>query len=121
MLLVRVRGKRKRVSSESVGTVENVLVDVVNNPVQANEVQPITVPVAGSPILRTEMEVQERLLTTEKEIAHLNNHRVFLALSDRLFQLEQEFFTWPHSTQVAWAGRRIVFLFSLAQSAQSLY
>lgn len=114
-------GQTQRVSRESVGTVENVLVDVVNNPVQVNEVQPITVPVAGSPILRTDIEIQERLLTTEKEIAHLNNHRLFLALSDRLFQLEREFFTWPHSTQVAWAGRRIVFLFSLAQSAQSLY
>ena len=114
-------GHTQRVGSESVGTVENVLVDVVNAPVQPDTVQVLSVPVAGSPILRVDMDVSERLLTTEKEFPHLNNHRVFLALSDRLFQLEREFFTWPHSTQVAWAGRRIVFLFGLAQSAQSLY
>ena len=114
-------GHTQRVGRESVGTVENVLVDVVNAPVEPDPVQVISVPVAGSPILRVDMDVQERLLTTEREIPHLNNHRVFLALSDRLFQLEREFFTWPHSTQVAWAGRRIVFLFGLAQSAQSLY
>jgi molecular chaperone HtpG len=114
-------GHTQRVGSESVGTVENVLVDVVNAAVQPNAVQAISVPVAGSPILRVDMNIQERLLTTEKDIPHLNNHRVFLALSDRLFQLEREFFTWPHSTQVAWAGRRIVFLFGLAHSAQSLY
>ena len=114
-------GHTQRVGSESVGTVENVLVDVVNAPVQPGVVQVISVPVSGSPILRVDMEVPERLLTTEKEIPHLNNHRMFLSLSDRLFQLEREFFTWPHSTQVAWAGRRIVFLFGLAQSAQSLY
>lgn len=117
----RASGQTQRVGSESVGTVENVLVDVVNTPVQPNAVQAIAVPVAGSPILRTDMDVQERLLTAEKEIPQLNNYRVFLALSDRLFQLEREFFTWPHSTQVAWAGRRIVFLFGLAQSAQTLY
>ncbi len=113
-------GQTQRVGRESVGTVENVLVDVVNNPLQSAPAQP-TVPVAGSPILRLDMDVRERLLITERDIPQLNNHRVFLALSDRLFQLENEFFAWPHSTQVAWAGRRIVFLFGLAQSAQSMY
>lgn len=114
-------GQTQRVSKDSVGTVENVLVDVVNTPVQPAPAQPTSVPVAGSPILRLDMEIRERLLITEKDIPHLNSHRVFLALSDRVFQLENEFFTWPHSTQVAWAGRRVVFLFGLAQSAQSMY
>ena len=114
-------GQTQRVSRDSVGIVENVLLDVVQTPVQPNVVEPITVPVAGSPILRTDMEIIERLLTTEKDIQQLNNYRVFLALSDRLFKYEYEFFTWPHSTQVAWAGHRIVFLFTLAQSPQSLY
>lgn len=114
-------GQRQRVGSESVGAVENVFVDVVNAPPQLTSVQTISSPIAGSPILRIETDVQERLLTTSRVIPQLNNHRVFLALSDRLFQLEREFFMWPHSTQVAWAGRRIVFLFGLAQSAQSLY
>lgn len=114
-------GQTQRVSRDSVGTVENVLVDMVDNPVQQTPVQAIAVPVAGSPILRMDIDVRERLLITEKDIPHLNNYRVFLALSDKVFQLENEFFTWPHSTQVAWAGRRIVFLFGLAQSAQSMY
>jgi molecular chaperone HtpG len=114
-------GQTQRVGRDSVGTVESVLNDVVNAPVQPTPAQPTSVPVAGSPILRLDMEIRERLLITEKDIPQLNNHRVFLALSDRLFQLENEFFAWPHSTQVAWAGRRVVFLFGLAQSAQSMY
>lgn len=114
-------GHTQRVGSESVGAVENVLVDVVNNPMQPTPVQLITVPMPASPILRVDSSVQERLLTAERDIPQLNNYRVFLALSDRLFQQEREFFTWPHSTQVAWAGRRIVFLFGLAHTAQSLY
>jgi len=114
-------GHTQRVSSDSVGTVEHVLNDVVNTVVAPQPVQAITVPMPGSPVLRPDTVVRERLLTAERELPHLNNHKMFLALSDRLFQLEREFFTWPHSTQVAWAGRRIVFLFGLAHSAQNLY
>jgi molecular chaperone HtpG len=114
-------GHTQRVSSDSVGAVEKVLNDVVNTVVEPQPVQAISVPMPGSPIIRTDTEVRERLLTTDRELPQLNNHKMFLALSDRLFQLEREFFTWPHSTQVAWAGRRIVFLFGLAHSAQNLY
>lgn len=114
-------GQTQRVSSDSVGAVEQVLNDVVNTAVEPESVKAISVPVPGSPILRLDTELKERLLTTARELPQLNNHRMFLALSDRLFQLEREFFTFPHSTQVAWAGRRIVFLFSLAQSGQNLY
>ena len=114
-------GHTQRVSSESVGTVENALHDVINVAVALQDVRVISAPEPGSPILRTDAELTERLLTTGREISQLNNHRVFLALSDKLFQLEREFFTFPHSTQVAWAGRRIVFLFGLSHSSQNLY
>ena len=114
-------GQTQRVSRESVGAVEKVLTDVVDTAVEPQPVQAILVPVPGSPILRPDADLRERLLTTGKEIPQLNNHRMFLALSDRLFQLEREFFSLPHSTQVAWAGRRIVFLFGLAHSGQNLY
>ncbi len=116
-----VSGQTQHVSRENVGAVERVLSDVVNTPVQIETVPTITAPAVGSPILRTDTLISERLLTATHEIPHLNNHRLFLALSDRLFQRERDFFVWPHSTQVAWAGRRIVFLFTLAHSGQSLY
>ena len=114
-------GQTQHVSRENVGSVENVLADVVNTPVENETVPTLTAPAAGSPILRTDTVIVERLLQATRDIPHLNNHRLFLALSDRLFQRERDFFIWPHSTQVAWAGRRIVFLFSLANSGQSLY
>ena len=114
-------GQTQRVSSDSVGAVETVLNDVVNTAVEPTPVRVISVAEPGSPILRTDTELRERLLTTERELPQLNNHRMFLALSDRLFQLEREFFTFPHSTQVAWAGRRIVFVFGMAHSAENLY
>jgi molecular chaperone HtpG len=114
-------GQTQHVGRENVGNVESVLADVVNTPIKAELVTHIAAPAAGSPILREGTFIHERLLTTTRDIPHLNNHHLFLALSDRLFQREREFFLWPHSTQVAWAGRRIVFLFNLANAGQSLY
>ncbi len=114
-------GQTQHVSRENVGKVEQVLADVVNTPVSTEPVPSIASPAVGSPILRQDTYIKERLLTTTRELAPLNNHMMFLALSDRLFQRERDFFVWPHSTQVAWAGRRIVFLFRLANSGQSLY
>ncbi len=114
-------GQTQRVSSDSVGVIENVLNDVVNTAVESIPIRVISVAEPGSPILRADKEIRERLLTTDRELPQLNNHRMFLALSDRLFQLEREFFTFPHSTQVAWAGRRVVFVFGLDHSAENLY
>jgi len=111
----------QRVSLGQVGVIESVLPDVVNAPVLPGTDQSVSAPKAGSPILRLDTHIQERLLTSETEIPQLNNHKMFLALSDRLFQKESDFFRWPHSTQVAWAGRRIVYLFSVANSGFSLY
>lgn len=111
----------QRVSVGQVGRIEHVLPDVVNAPVHPDLQPSVNTPTAGSPILRLDTDIQERLLTSESEIPQLNNHKMFLALSDRLFQKECDFFRWPHSTQVAWAGKRIVYLFSVANSGFSLY
>ncbi|WP_081769039.1 ATP-binding protein [Herbaspirillum sp. RV1423] len=114
-------GQTQRVGSDAVASVASVLHDVVHSVVGALPVQAATSPTPGSPILRMETEVRERLLIVENDLPQLNNHRMFLALSDKIFNLEREFFTWPHTTQVAWAGKRIVFLFGLVHSSQSLY
>ncbi|NIM31646.1 MAG: hypothetical protein GTN60_10020 [Pseudomonas stutzeri] len=111
----------QQVNVSQVGAIERVLPDVVNGPVHPVADKSENVPTAGSPILRLDTHIQERLLTSEIEIPQLNNHKMFLALSDRLFQKESDFFRWPHSTQVAWAGKRIVYLFSVANSGFSLY
>lgn len=70
-------GHAQRVSSDSVGRVETVLNDVINTAVEPGVIQAISVPMPGSPILRIESELKERLLTTERELPQLNNHRMF--------------------------------------------
>ena len=114
-------GHNQQVTAASVGSIENVLPDVVDNAVIHATPQVVTSPTPGSPILRLESDISQRLLIATHDIPQLNNHKVFLALSDRLFAREKDFFLYPHSTQVAWAGRRIVYLFSVANSNYSIY
>lgn len=114
-------GHTQKVTAANIGSIENVLPDVVNNAVIHAAPQVVTSPTPGSPILRLESEISQRLLIATHDIPQLNNHKVFLALSDRLFAREKDFFLYPHSTQVAWAGRRIVYLFSVANSGYSIY
>lgn len=111
----------QQVSAANVGSIENVFPDVVQNSVIQAVPQVVTSPTPGSPILRLESNISQRLLTATTDIPQLNNHRIFLALSDRLYMQEKDFFLHPHSTQVAWAGRRIVYLFSVANSGYSMY
>ncbi|MDQ3565484.1 MAG: ATP-binding protein [Pseudomonadota bacterium] len=53
-------GQTQHVSRENVGTVEQVLSDVVNTLVPPEAVPSITAPVAGSPILRQDTYIKER-------------------------------------------------------------
>lgn len=114
-------GHNQEVTAANVGAIEAVLPDVVDNAVIHATSQVVTSPTPGSPILRLESNISQRLLIATHDIPQLNNHKVFLSLSDRLFAREKDFFLYPHSTQVAWAGRRIVYLFSVANSGYSIY
>jgi molecular chaperone HtpG len=116
-----VAGQTQQVAQENVGSIETVLADVVNAPVEGAASQVVLTPTVGASIRREDTFIQERLLTTGAEFSQLNNYCMFLALSDKLVLQSRDFFEWPHSTQVAWAGRRIVYLFGLANSTRSLY
>ena len=37
---------------------------------------------------------------------------MFLGLSDRMMKLQGDFFRYPHTTKIIWAGHRIVYIFS---------
>jgi molecular chaperone HtpG len=51
----------------------------------------------------------------------LNNFEMFLGLSDRLMKREGEFFRFPHTTRIIWAGHRIIYIFTEAAATITLY
>lgn len=51
----------------------------------------------------------------------LNNIKLFLSLSDKLYRDYAEFFYQPHTTNVIWSMHRVIFFFTHASNNLTLY
>lgn len=116
------RVQSQKVSPSQVGTMEETLPTIVNSPsvpdaevVEGTEFEP------SSGILRSETQTEMKILHAEKRYAQLNGYDLFLGLSDRLFKREMEFFHFPHTTKLIWAGHRVIYIFAHASGLLTLY
>lgn len=79
----------------------------------------ITDPFAARPgIDRREEETNARILTSETPV---NGYKCFLSISDRVQREKGDFFLQPHSTEVVWGGRKVVFVFQHHSGRFGLY
>ena len=113
-------GQSQRVSSEQVGSIEAVVPDVVESAVAEGEKEGEEYE-AVPPILREDISSDMKILTTDENYPQLNGFGTFLGLSDRLMQTESPFFKTPHTTRIIWAGHRVIYIFTNATGALSLY
>ncbi len=67
---------------------------------------------------RREKETSARILTGEKPV---NGYTCFLSLSDRVQREKGDFFLQPHSTEVVWGGRKVIFIFQHHSRRFGLY
>lgn len=107
---------------DQVGTVENVVGDVVATgeiQIDAEESGPELGPCP--PIIRDEVLSNLKMLTTNEKYPQLNNFSMLLGLSDRMMRTEGDFFRWPHTTRIIWGGHRVVYIFTEATGKVSLY
>ena len=73
------------------------------------------------PLLRLDYETERKLLQTTEAYPVLNNHLMFLALSDKLFDRYSDFFLEPHSTKIIWSTHKVVYVFTHILSEVSMY
>jgi molecular chaperone HtpG len=117
-----VRADTQTVSREQVGSLEQALPDVVESPSLPEEQQGQGQEFQSAPaIMRTDISCDLKILLTHSTHAQLNNFELFLGLSDRLFRREGEFFHYPHTTKVIWAGHRVIYIFTEASGRITLY
>lgn len=114
------RPHTQRVSSEQVGSLEQAMPDVVESPVipekqEGEEYEP------RPSIMRENLKCNSKILVTSNSYPQLNGFGLFLGLSDRLVKREGEFFRYPHTTKVIWAGHRVIFIFREATGVVTLY
>lgn len=72
-------------------------------------------------ILRLDTELQSKILTTDNRYPALNDFKMFLSLSERLFRTEYNFFLAPHTTKIIWGANRVIYFFTHASSLLTLY
>lgn len=120
------RTQRQEITKKYVGTLENEIPDLAESPIcisaDISLVEDNKEPKNPMPaIFRTEVETKKKLILVDKKIPTLNNFQAFLAISNRAFKEEYDFFTSPHTTRVIWGGHRIIYIFTHASGRISLY
>ena len=67
---------------------------------------------------RREEETEALILTSDTPI---NGYNCFLSISDRVQREKGEFFLQPHSTEIVWGGRKVLFIFQHHAKQFGLY
>ena len=67
---------------------------------------------------RREQETSARILTSDVPV---NGYTCFLSITDRVQREKGDFFLQPHSTEVVWGGRKVVFVFQHHSGRFGLY
>ena len=115
-----VRAQTQTVSADQVGTIENVLPDVVRVPFEIIANASGGDFAAAPPIVRDDIKSDLKVLKTDTKYPLLNGFIMMLGLSDRLVREYGEFLRWPHTTRIIWGGHRIVYILSDPTAKNSL-
>lgn len=117
-----VNSQRQQVEVGDVGSVESVMPSVSVEPVEENVQQDAPVDViAMPPVNNMDIYTDYKLLKTNEAYPALNNHKMFLGLSDKLFERYSDFFLEPHTTKVIWSTHKIVYVFTHVSNQVSMY
>ena len=85
---------------------------------ESTDITPVDALDARPAIDRREEETKARILTSNEPI---NGYTCFLSLSDRIQREKGDFFLQPHSTEVVWGGRKVIFIFQHHSKRFGLY
>ena len=73
------------------------------------------------PIMRLDVDTKYKVLHTDDQNHRLSGYNTFLAVSDRMFRENYEFFLQPHTTRIIWSMHKIIYIFTHASSNLTLY
>jgi len=113
------------VRKNQVGTIEQAIPDLIHEEITVEPKQienKETVYDAMPPLLRTDQSTDNlKLLRTTSNVSQLNNFKLFIALSERLYKRDKDFFFAPHSTKIIWGNHKIIFIFGHISNKITLY
>ena len=104
------------VSHSATAPVSSVIKELAIESIDADDTSDVFAPRPG--IDRREQATEARILTSETP---MNGYTCFLSISDRVQREKGDFFLQPHSTEVVWGGRKVVFIFQHHSGQFGLY
>lgn len=112
--------QKQEVNARSIGSVSDVLGETqgTKNNRQNDDNDPY---MPMPPIMRLDKNIDFKVLRTDAINHDLNNIKLFLSLSDKLYRDYAEFFYQPHTTNVLWSMHRVIFFFTHASNNLTLY
>jgi molecular chaperone HtpG len=103
------------VSRAATAPVSSVVREIAEDTAEDEPVDPFA---ARPGIDRREEETSARILTSDSPV---NGYRCFLSISDRVQREKGDFFLQPHTTEVVWGGRKVIFVFQHHSGRFGLY
>lgn len=112
--------QKQEVNARSVGSVSDVFENSSDNRLLSSK-QELDPCMPMPPIMRPDKNIDYKVLKAEGGNHDLNNIKLFLSLSDKLYRDYAEFFYQPHTTNVIWSMHRVIFFFTHASNNLTLY
>jgi molecular chaperone HtpG len=112
--------QKQTVNQSQIGTVEQELSTVIQRTLPQDNAIILDDSIAAPPIKITS-DTTKKILKTGSQYQQLNNNTFFLALSDKIFDRQLDFFLEPHTTKVIWGMHKIVYIFTHASTHLTLY
>ena len=103
------------VSRDGTASLQSVVREIGDAPADVTSPDPFE---AIPGIDRREEETGALILTSEEAV---NGYTCFLSISDRVQREKGDFFLQPHSTEVVWGGRKVIFVFQHHSRSFGLY
>lgn len=118
----QVQSQSVRLRKADVGQLEQQMPDVVAAPApdSSNGVENNRFDAAPA-VMRPDLECTAKILVAGQKYPQLNGCELFLGLSEKAMKREGDFFRFPHTTKVIWAGHRVVYIFTHASGGLTLY
>jgi molecular chaperone HtpG len=111
-----------RLRKADVGQLEQQMPDVVTAPAPDSSIDAVNNRFDAAPaVMRPDLECCAKILVAGQKYPQLNGCELFLGLSDKAMKREGDFFRFPHTTKVIWAGHRVVYIFTHASGELTLY
>lgn len=95
------------------------LVSVIRDPSKEVDQSRLSDPYSAIPSIDRRDDKTKALILTSDTL--VNGYRCFLAISDRVQRDKGHFFLQPHSTEIVWGGRKVIFVFQHHSKRFGLY